>query len=88
MGKNKKEDVDTFLRKKREEKQDSATMIISVDEIGTAFPVKLNKDINKGNFKKDLMNLIETNHQINLTSDHSISSSNSFKSYLNSPSHT
>ena len=41
MGKNKKEDIDTFLRKKREQKQDSATMIISVDGIGTDFPVKL-----------------------------------------------
>ena len=37
---------------------------------------RLNKDIKKENFKKDLMNLIETNHQINMTSDHSVSSNN------------
>ena len=40
MSKNKKED-DTFLRKKTEEKQNSATVMISVDEIETVFPVKL-----------------------------------------------
>ena len=44
---------------------------------------RLNKDIKNKNLKKDLMNLIETNHQINMTSDHSISSNISFKSYLN-----
>ena len=32
------------------------------------------------------MNLIETNHQINMTSDHSISSNNSFKDHLNAKS--
>ena len=37
---------------------------------------RLNKDIKKDNFKKDLMNLIETNHQINISSDHSVSSNN------------
>ena len=37
---------------------------------------RLNKDIKKDNFKKDLMNLIETNHQINMSSDHSVSSNN------------
>ena len=36
----KKED-DIFLRKKAEEKQNSASMMISVDGIGTVFPVKL-----------------------------------------------
>ena len=40
MSKNKKED-DTFLRKKTEEKQNSATVMISVDGIETVFPVKL-----------------------------------------------
>ena len=40
----------------------------------------------KESFKKDLMNLIETNHQINMTSDHSISNNNSFKSHLNAKS--
>ena len=32
------------------------------------------------------MNLIETNHQINMTSDHSVSSNISFKSHLNAKS--
>ena len=40
MGKRKKED-DTFLQKKTEEKQNSATIMIYVDGIGTVFPVKL-----------------------------------------------
>ena len=43
----------------------------------------LNKNIKKENFKKDLMNLIETNHQINIISDHPVSSNKSFKSHLN-----
>ena len=43
----------------------------------------LNKDIEKDNFEKDLMNLIETNHQINMTS---ALSNNSFKSQLNTKS--
>ena len=33
--------------------------------------------------KKDLMNLIETDHQININFYHSVSSNNSFKSHLN-----
>ena len=40
MIKRKKED-DTFLRKKAEEKQNSANIMISVDGKGTVFPVKL-----------------------------------------------
>ena len=40
---------------------------------------RLNKYIKKENFKKDLMNLIEKNHQINMTSDHSVSSNNCLK---------
>ena len=32
------------------------------------------------------MNLIETNHQVNMTSDHSISSNKSFKSHLSTKS--
>ena len=40
MIKRKKED-DTFLRKKAEEKQNSANKMISVDGKGTAFPVNL-----------------------------------------------
>ena len=40
MIKRKKED-DTFLRKKAEEKQNSANVMISVDGKGTVSPVKL-----------------------------------------------
>ena len=36
-----KEEDDTFLRKKAEEKQNSATIIIFLDEKGAVFPVKL-----------------------------------------------
>ena len=54
---------DILLRKKTEEKQNSATLMISVDGKGTIFPVilgnSLNKYIKKANFKKDLMNLIQ-----------------------------
>ena len=39
----------------------------------------LNKYIKKESFKKDLMNLIPTNHQLNMTSVHSVSTNNSFK---------
>ena len=46
----------------------------------------LNKYIKKENFKKDLMNLIPTNHQINMTSVHSVSTNNSFKNHLNTKS--
>ena len=46
----------------------------------------LNKDIKKEVFLKKLMNLIETNHQIKMTSDLSVSSNNSFKSQLNAKS--
>ena len=42
--------------------------------------IKISK---KQNFKKDLMDLIEKNNQINMTSDHSVSSNNSFKIHLN-----
>ena len=34
----------------------------------------LNKDFEEENFEKDLMNLIETNQKIDVTSDHSVSS--------------
>ena len=77
MGKNKREH-DIFRRKKTEKQ--NKTMMISVDGIGTVFwwrwnyqGNRLNKDIKKENFKKDLMNLIEANHQINVICDHSIS---------------
>ena len=39
MGKRKKED-DNFLRKKTEEKQNGATIMIPVDRKWTVFPVK------------------------------------------------
>ena len=48
--------------------------MISVEWKGTIFPVRfgnrLNKGITKENFKNDLMNLIETKHQINMASDY------------------
>ena len=40
MDKSEKEN-DTFLKKKAEEKQNSATTMISVDGKGTVFPIKL-----------------------------------------------
>ena len=65
-----------FWRKKTEEKQNFATIIKSGDGKGTVFQWslnykghRLNKHMKKENFKKDLMNLIEINHQINITSD-------------------
>ena len=64
MGKIKEED-DTFLRKKTEEKQSNATVMISVDRKGTFFQWGWNykenclyKDIKKENFRKDLMRQI------------------------------
>ena len=46
----------------------------------------LYKNIKKENFEKHTMNLIEINHKINLFSEHSVSSNNSFKSHLNAKS--
>ena len=63
--------------------------MISVDGKGTVFPLKLKLQGNsfkKEIFKKDLMNLIQTNYQINMTFDHSVSTNNSFKSHLNTKS--
>ena len=67
--------------------------MIPVDRKGTVFPNQVEitseivkKALQKENFKKDLMNLIETNHQMNMSSDHSVSSNNSFKSHLNANS--
>ena len=62
--------------------------MISVDGKGTVFPVKLtlqgtslylNKYIEKEIFKKELMRIIQTNYQINMISDHSVSTNNSLK---------
>ena len=47
---------------------------------------RLNKYIKKEIFKKDLMNFILTNHQINMTSDHSVWTNSSFNSDLNTKS--
>ena len=44
---------------------------------------RLRKHIRKENFRKGLINSIETNYQINMTSDNFVSSNNSFKSHLN-----
>ena len=62
--------------------------MISVDGKGTVFPAKLtlqgtslylNKYIEKEIFKKELMRIIQTNYQINMISDHSVSTNNSLK---------
>ena len=44
---------------------------------------RLNNDIKKNNFDKDLMNLTDTDQQINMNSDNSVSGNNSFKMHLN-----
>ena len=44
------------------------------------------KHIKKENFKIGLINLTETNHKINMTSDNFVSRNNSFKSHLNAKS--
>ena len=95
MGKRKKEN-DTYSRKKNSTKTKQCYHdMISADGKGTLFTVKLklqgtsfylNKYIEKEIFKKELMNLIQTNHQINMISDHSVSTNNSFKSHFNSKS--
>ena len=92
MCKNKKED-DTFLRKKnRKTKQCYREDICRwnrgrfFNEVENYQGNRLNKDIKKENFKKDLMNLIDKNPPINITPDHSISTNNLFKSHLNTKS--
>ena len=77
MVKRKKED-DTLLWKKRIRKIKQCYDNDISRWQRDFFSVKL-----KEKSKKDLMNLIETNHQINMTSDHSVSSYNSFKIHLN-----
>ena len=78
MGKTETE-YDTFLRKKTEEKQNIATIMKSADGKGIFLAQKLKLQWEsfeytylKREFKKDLMNSIEANRQINMTSDHSI----------------
>ena len=87
MGKRKKDN--TFLRRKKEEKQNSATIMISAVGKGTVFfseveitRGRLIKILKKENFRKDLMNLLDTNHQINITSDHSVSGNNLYKRHF------
>ena len=46
----------------------------------------LKKDTKKENFEKDIMHLIETNQQINMAFEHSVSSNTSFKKHLNAKS--
>ena len=46
----------------------------------------MKKDYKKNNFEKDVMHLIETNHQIKMTSEYSVSSNTSFKKHLNTKS--
>ena len=87
MGKRKKEN-DTFLKKTEEEKQ-NRKWYLSMQK-GQFFQCswnykedRLKKNIKKENFKKGVINLTETNLQINMTSDNFISSNNLFKSHLN-----
>ena len=86
MGKRKKKMIPFWFREQEEErdicrwKRDSFSSEV---EITTN---RLNKAKKKEDFKKYLMNLIETNHHINMTSDHSASSNNLFKSFSNAKS--
>ena len=48
----------------------------------------LNKSIEKDNFKKCITDLIEANHQMNMTSDLSFPINNLLKSHLNAKSFT
>ena len=68
-------------------------IMMYVDGKRTVFPMKLKlggesfeKIYKKENFEKNVMDLIETNHQINITSGNSVSSNTSFKKHLNGKS--
>ena len=68
-------------------------IMMYVDGKRTVFPMKLKlggesfeKIYKKENFEKNVMDLIETNHQINITSQNSVSSNTSFKKHLNGKS--
>ena len=86
MGKRKKKMIPFWVREPEEKrdicrwKRDSFSSEV---EITTN---RLNKAEKREDFKKYLMNLIETNHHINMTSDHSVSSNNLFKSFSNAKS--
>ena len=94
IGQKKEDDDDTFLRKKnrRKTKQRYHTDICwwkrgsFSSEVKIARGIIWIKKLQKESFKKDLVKFIETNHQINMTSDHSVSSLNLFKSQLNAKS--
>ena len=88
----KKED-DKFPKRKTEKKiKNSVTTMISVDgEIIFRMKLKLkgncfNKSIEKDNFKKCIIDLIEANDQMNMTADHSFPINNLLKSHLNAKS--
>ena len=90
MGERKKVD-DTFLMKKTEEKQNSAIIICRWISDNLSNKVKITREsleniLKEKKFLKKLINLIETNHQINMTSDHSVWNNISFKSHLNAKS--
>ena len=68
-------------------------IMMYVDGKRTVFSMKLKlggesfeKIYKKENFEKNVMDLIETNHQINITSENSVSSNTSFKKHLNGKS--
>ena len=65
-------------------------IMMSVNGKGTVFPTKLKlegesltKDTKNENFENCVMYLIETNHQINMTFEHSALSITSFKKHKN-----
>ena len=69
-------------------------IIISLDRKGkvSSSEIEIRREIvwikilKKDNFEKYLVALIKTNHQINMTYDHSVSSNNLFKSHWSSKS--
>ena len=64
-------------------------IMVSVDGKRKLFPMKLKLEENrlkKDCKKKDVVLLIETNHQINMTFEHFASSNTSFKKHLNAKS--
>ena len=64
-----------FEWKNPEEKQNSTTTMMSADEKSTVLLVKLKLLVEsfEKRYLKNLINLIETNKQINMSSDHSVS---------------
>ena len=64
-----------FEWKNPEEKQNSTTTMMSADEKSTVLLVKLKLPVEsfEKRYLKNLINLIVTNKQINMSSDHSVS---------------